>query len=68
MSFAGALQYREYNFPTRTLMRLLMRRGGHPTDTSRDYEYTDWVAVDRFADDFRELALAELDTTNPVKG
>jgi len=30
-------------------MRLLMARGHHPTDTSRDYEYTDWEAVDRFA-------------------
>jgi menaquinone-dependent protoporphyrinogen oxidase len=48
-TFAGALQYREYDFATRLLMRLLMRRGGHPTDASRDYEYTDWEAVDAFA-------------------
>jgi menaquinone-dependent protoporphyrinogen oxidase len=48
-TFAGALQYREYDFPTRLLMRLLMRRGGHPTDASRDYDYTDWDAVDAFA-------------------
>lgn len=50
-SFAGALQYREYDFMTRLLMRLLMRHGGHPTDASRDYDYTDWEAVDRFAHD-----------------
>jgi hypothetical protein len=25
------------------------RRGG-PTDTSRDHEFTDWKAVDRFAE------------------
>ncbi len=25
---------------------------GHDTDTSRDYEYTDWEAVDRFAREF----------------
>ena len=49
MSFAGALQYREYDFVTRLLMRLLMRRGHHPTDASRDYDYTDWEAVERFA-------------------
>ncbi len=48
-SFAGALLYREYDFMTRLVMRLLMARGHHPTDTSRDYEYTDWEAVDRFA-------------------
>jgi menaquinone-dependent protoporphyrinogen oxidase len=48
-SFAGALLYREYDFATRLVMRLIMARGHHPTDTSRDYEYTDWEAVDRFA-------------------
>jgi menaquinone-dependent protoporphyrinogen oxidase len=48
-TFAGALLYREYDFMTRLVMRLLMARGHHPTDTSRDYEYTDWEAVDRFA-------------------
>ena len=30
-------------------MRLLMKRGGHPTDVTRDFDYTDWEAVDRFA-------------------
>jgi menaquinone-dependent protoporphyrinogen oxidase len=50
-TFAGALQYREYDFATRLLMRLLMKRGGHPTDASRDYDYTDWDAVERFARD-----------------
>ena len=47
-SFAGALQYREYDFATRLLMRLLMKRGHHPTDVSRDYDYTDWDAVERY--------------------
>ena len=48
-TFAGALQYREYDFATRLLVRLLMHKGGHPTDTSRDYDFTDWDAVERFA-------------------
>jgi menaquinone-dependent protoporphyrinogen oxidase len=48
-TFAGALQYLEYDFMTRTLIRLMMRRQGHPTDTSRDFDYTDWDAVERFA-------------------
>jgi menaquinone-dependent protoporphyrinogen oxidase len=43
---AGCLQYREYDPFTRQLMRLLMRHMGHPTDASRDYDYTDWEAVD----------------------
>jgi menaquinone-dependent protoporphyrinogen oxidase len=45
---AGCLQYREYDALTRQLMRLLMRHMGRPTDASRDYDYTDWHAVDRF--------------------
>jgi menaquinone-dependent protoporphyrinogen oxidase len=45
---AGALQYREYDLFTRQLMRLLMKRMGHPTDASHDYDYTDWEAVERF--------------------
>ena len=51
-TLAGALQYREYDFFTRTLIRLMMKRGGHPTDTSRDYDYTDWEAVARFGHEF----------------
>jgi menaquinone-dependent protoporphyrinogen oxidase len=50
-TFAGALQYLEYDFLTRTLIRLMMRHEGHPTDTSRDFDYTDWDAVDSFAHD-----------------
>jgi menaquinone-dependent protoporphyrinogen oxidase len=48
-SFAGALQYREYDFVTRLLMRLMMAHSRRPTDISQDYDYTDWDAVDRFA-------------------
>jgi menaquinone-dependent protoporphyrinogen oxidase len=50
-TFAGALQYLEYNFATRLLMRLMMKRGGRPTDTSQDYDYTDWAAVEQFGYD-----------------
>ena len=52
---AGALQYGEYDVFTRTLMRLKMRHGGHPTDTSHDYDYTDWAAVERFGREFAAL-------------
>jgi menaquinone-dependent protoporphyrinogen oxidase len=48
-TFAGALQYREYNVATRLIMRVLMKRGDHPTDITRDYDYTDWDAVEAFA-------------------
>ena len=55
ITVAGALQYREYDFVTRLVMRVLMRHGDHPTDITRDYDYTDWDAVERFAGSFREL-------------
>jgi menaquinone-dependent protoporphyrinogen oxidase len=49
---AGALPYSKYNFLVRFVMRRISAKEGGDTDTSRDYEYTDWSSVDRFA---REL-------------
>jgi menaquinone-dependent protoporphyrinogen oxidase len=51
-SFAGALRYSEYNLFIRFLMRLIVGAAGGDTDTTRDYEYTDWAAVERFAREF----------------
>lgn len=50
--FAGALQYSKYGVFKRQLMRLIVGFAGGDTDMSRDYEYTDWVAVERFAESF----------------
>lgn len=47
--FAGALAYSKYGWLKRRVMRRIARAEGGGTDTSRDYEYTDWSAVDRFA-------------------
>lgn len=55
---AGALQYREYDFFTRRLIKLMMRRDGKPTDTSRDHDYTDWGAVESFGREFAEPVVA----------
>jgi len=51
---AGALLYRQYGAIVRLVMRFIAKQAGATTDTSRDHEYTDWQALDRFAD---ELAL-----------
>jgi len=51
-SFAGACYYTRYNPFIRFMMRLIMGMAGGETDTSRDYEYTDWAEVERFADRF----------------
>jgi menaquinone-dependent protoporphyrinogen oxidase len=46
---AGALLYTQYNWLLRFVMRLISKREGGSTDTSRDHDYTDWAALDRFA-------------------
>ena len=56
--FAGALLYTRYGFFTRWIMRRIARGKGSPDlDTSRDYEYTDWDGVTRFAEEFLERAV-----------
>jgi menaquinone-dependent protoporphyrinogen oxidase len=47
---AGALKYTRYNFLERWLMKRIARKAGGGTDTSRDYEYTDWTDLQAFAD------------------
>lgn len=46
---AGALLYRQYRLPVRLMMRFIAKLVGANTDTTRDHEYTDWRALDRFA-------------------
>ena len=46
---AGALQYPRYSFPTRLSMHLFMHQTDHPDDITREFEFTDWDAVDHFA-------------------
>jgi menaquinone-dependent protoporphyrinogen oxidase len=53
--FAGALVYTRYGWFKRRVMRAISRREGGGTDMSRDYEYTDWQAVEQFARDVHSL-------------
>lgn len=59
---AGALLYTRYNFLIRFVMKRIARAEGGSTDTSRDHEYTDWAALDRFvaelADEISPLGAA----------
>jgi menaquinone-dependent protoporphyrinogen oxidase len=58
--FSGALLYRQYGFLKRNMMKRIVRdKPGMSTDTSRDYFYTDWDQVKRFADDFVERLVPE---------
>jgi menaquinone-dependent protoporphyrinogen oxidase len=54
-TIAGALVYTQYNFFVRHLMKLIVKQHGRSDlDTSRDYDFTDWEAVERFAREFTE--------------
>ena len=53
-TFAGALPYSRYSAFKRMLMIAFVGLGGGDIDTSRDYEYTDWDAVERFAAAFAQ--------------
>lgn len=48
----GAMLYTKYNPLLRWIMKQIAKRNGGPTDTSRDYELTDWAQVQRFVDRF----------------
>lgn len=56
--FAGAVMYRSYNFVLRWIMKRIMEAHGRTADTSRDHEFTDWDAVDRFAAELAEAFAA----------
>jgi menaquinone-dependent protoporphyrinogen oxidase len=51
-SFAGALKWSRYNPLMKLMMKFIVKMAGGDTDTSRDREYTDWNAVERFAAEF----------------
>ena len=53
---AGALVYTQYDFFKCQIMKLIVWKGGGPTDASQDYEFTDWGALSRFVDSFLEMA------------
>jgi len=50
--FGGALRYSQYGFLKRLLLKRIAKDATGDTDTSRDYEYTDWDEVAAFANDF----------------
>jgi len=54
-SVAGALLYTRYWSLKRWMMRRIAAKAGGDTDTSRDYEYTDWSALRTFAAEYATL-------------
>jgi len=55
---AGALKYTQYDFFKRLIMKMISKKEGRTTDTSKDYEYTDWDAVKKFVNEFTDKIAA----------
>ena len=51
--FAGKVDYPNYNFFDKYIIKFIMFITKGPTDTSRSYEFTDWSKVDDFSKEFR---------------
>jgi menaquinone-dependent protoporphyrinogen oxidase len=49
---AGAVLYTRYPWLKKWMMKRIVAKAGGGTDTSRDYEYTDWKDLRAFARDF----------------
>ena len=62
--FAGAVLYREYGLIKRMVMKQILKKAGGDTDTTRNFEYTDWDQVEDFAADF----LQHMTTKNLPEG
>lgn len=66
-TIAGALVFTQYNFFIRHLMKLIAKRHGRTDlDTARDYDFTDWVAVERFAREFAAKVAGGVREASPV--
>jgi len=55
---AGALKYTKYGWFKRRAMKRIVAKAGGETDTSRDYEYTDWEDLKEFSRRFATTCAA----------
>ncbi|MBV8843556.1 MAG: hypothetical protein JO307_12175 [Bryobacterales bacterium] len=55
---AGALLYTKYNLLLRFVMKYMAKNAHADTDTSRDHDYTDWLTLDRFVDEFAQQLIS----------
>lgn len=59
-TFAGGLAYSQYNPLLRWWMKRIAKKAGGDTDTSKDYEYTNWDDVNIFANEFEKQLSSNL--------
>ncbi|MBZ5661937.1 MAG: protoporphyrinogen oxidase [Acidobacteriia bacterium] len=63
---AGALTYSKYNFFIRFIMKRIARKQRADTDTSRDYDYTNWIELDKFVENLAaEIRIASVAASSP---
>lgn len=55
VAFGGGVPYTRYGFFTKWFMKRDAKKRGEIHDTSRDYESTDWDAVEKFGEGFLKL-------------
>jgi menaquinone-dependent protoporphyrinogen oxidase len=55
---AGTLPYTKYYWLKRWMMRRIVAKAHGDTDTTRDFEYTNWHELEAFAIEFHERACA----------
>jgi menaquinone-dependent protoporphyrinogen oxidase len=53
---AGALMYTHYNFFLKWVMKRIAHKAGFDGPTDRDYDFTNWPAVDRFVGELAPAA------------
>jgi len=53
---AGALMYSKYNFLMKCIMKRIAHNAGFDGPATRDYEFTNWPAVDRFVAQYSPAA------------
>ena len=52
--FSGKIDYKNYDFLNKQIIRFIMWVTKGPTNTSKVYEFTDWAAVDKFSDSLHD--------------
>ena len=53
--FAGKVDYPNYNFINKIIIKFIMIITNGPTDTKNSYEFTNWHRVERFAEELENL-------------
>jgi len=64
--FGGALRYSKYGFLKRLMLTRIAKDATGDTDTSQDYEYTDWDEVEVFTADFAAFVEGRLGASAPA--